>query len=74
MPVDLEAALDRLGVGNQLALTALAVRVALALLRGAVLRVELGAGVGATQSIDDADALGGVFDVDDDAVILRARS
>ena len=46
-------------------------RVALALLRGAVLAVELGAGVGAVQAIDDADALGGILDVDDRPVILR---
>ncbi len=71
VPVDPEPALDGLGVGDQLALDALAEGVALALLRGAVLGVELGAGVGAAQAIDDADALGGVLDVDDDPVILR---
>ena len=57
VPVDAEPALDGLGVGDELALHALAEGVALALLRGAVLGVELGAGVGPAQAIDDADAL-----------------
>ena len=53
--------LDGLGVGDELALAAAGERLALLLLEGSVLAVELGAGLGAVQPVDDADAPRGVL-------------